>query len=61
MAASAARADEDWTDDGTASDGRIFRTARGGLIPAQQASPLARRSYDLRHVGVSLALKGRAE
>ena len=59
---------------GTAPDGRIFRTARGGLIqdsaysavwadaraaaltPAQHASPLARRPYDLRHAGVSLAL-----
>ena len=111
LAASAARAGKDWTDDGTARqqrglkhraqhetrtipippilvqmlrnhlkrhgtapDGRIFRTARGGLIqdsaysavwadaraaaltPAQQASPLARRPYDLRHAGVSLAL-----
>ena len=59
---------------GTAPDGRIFFTARGGLIqdsaysavwasaraaaltPAQHASPLARRPYDLRHAGVSLAL-----
>ncbi len=59
---------------GTAPDGRIFFTGRGGLIqdsaysavwagaraaaltPAQQASPLARRPYDLRHAGVSLAL-----
>jgi len=59
---------------GTAPDGRIFFTVRGGLIqdsaysavwagaraaaltPAQQASPLARRPYDLRHAGVSLAL-----
>jgi len=59
---------------GTAPDGRIFRTARGGLIqdsaysavwagaraaaltPAQHTSPLARRPYDLRHAGVSLAL-----
>jgi site-specific recombinase XerD len=58
----------------TAPDGRIFRTARGGLIqdsaysavwqearaaaltPSQHASPLARRPYDLRHAGVSLAL-----
>jgi hypothetical protein len=111
LAASAARAGKDWTDDGTARqarglkhraqhetrsipippvlvqmlrnhlkrygtapDGRIFRTVRGGLIqdsaysavwadaraaaltPAQQASPLARRPYDLRHAGVSLAL-----
>jgi len=104
LAASAARAGKDWTDDGTArqarglkhraqhetrtipippalvrllrahlkrygaaSDGRLFQTARGGLIqdsaysavwagaraaaltPARQASPLARRPYDLRH------------
>jgi integrase len=111
LAASAARAGKDWTDDGTARQvrglkhraqhetrsipippvlvrllrahlkqygtapsGRIFQTARGGLIqdsgysavwadaraaaltPAQQASPLARRPYDLRHAGVSLAL-----
>ena len=112
LAASAARAGKDWTDDGTARqarglkhraqhetrsipippvlvrmlrahlkrygtapDGRIFLTVRGGLIqdsaysavlgqdaraaaltPAQQASPLARRPYDLRHAGVSLAL-----
>ena len=111
LAASAARAGKDWTDDGTARqarglkhraqhetrsipippvlvqmlrahlkrygtapDGRIFRTVRGGLIqdsaysavwagaraaaltPAQHASPLARRPYDLRHAGVSLAL-----
>jgi site-specific recombinase XerD len=111
LAASAARAGKDWTDDGaarqarglkhraqhetrtipippvlaqmlrahlrrygSAPDGRIFRTVRGGLIqdsaysavwagaraaaltPAQHASPLARRPYDLRHAGVSLAL-----
>jgi len=111
LAASAARAGKDWTDDGTARqarglkhraqhetrtipippvlvqllrnhlkrystapDGRIFFTVRGGLIqdsaysavwadaraaaltPAQHASPLARRPYDLRHAGVSLAL-----
>ena len=111
LAASAARAGKEWTDDGTARqarglkhraqhetrsipippllvrmlrnhlkrygtapDGRIFQTARGGLIqdsaysavwaeartaaltPAQQASPLAGRPYDLRHAGVSLAL-----
>ena len=111
LAASAARAGKDWTDDGTARqarglkhraqhetrsipippvlvqmlrnhlkrygtapDGRLFRTVRGGLIqdsaysavwqearaaaltPAQHASPLARRPYDLRHAGVSLAL-----
>ena len=59
---------------GTAPDGRLFQTSRGGLIqdsaysavwadgraaaltPAQQASPLAARPYDLRHAGVSLAL-----
>ena len=111
LAASAARAGKDWTDDGTARqarglkhraqhetrsipippvlvqllrahlkrygtapDGRIFQTVRGGLIqdsaysavwadaraaaltPAQHASPLAGRPYDLRHAGVSLAL-----
>ena len=111
LATSAARAGQDWTDDGTARqqrglkhraqhetrsipippvlvrllrahlkrygtapDGRIFFTVRGGLIqdsaysavwqdaravalpPAQQASPLAGRPYDLRHAGVSLAL-----
>jgi integrase len=59
---------------GTAADGRIFRTSRGGLIqdsaysavwqaartaaltPAQYASPLTRRPYDLRHAAVSLWL-----
>ena len=59
---------------GTTPDGRIFRTARGGIIqdsaysadwaaaraaaltPAQHASPLARRPYDLRHAAVSLWL-----
>jgi integrase len=59
---------------GTTPDGRIFRTARGGIIQdsaysavwqnarttalsaAQQASPLARRPYDLRHAAVSLWL-----
>jgi integrase len=59
---------------GTALDGRLFRTARGGavqdsaysavwqaaraaaLTPAQHASPLARRPYDLRHAAVSLWL-----
>ena len=59
---------------GTAADGRLFRTSRGGLIqdsaysavwqaaraaaltPAQHASPLARRPYDLRHAAVSLWL-----
>jgi integrase len=111
LAASAARAGRDWTDDGTARqarglkhrapretrsvpippvlvdllrahlraygtppDGRLFRTSRGGLLqdsaysavwqaaraatltPAQHASPLARRPYDLRHAAVSLWL-----
>ena len=111
LAASAARAGRDWTDDGTArqarglkhrapretrsvpippvlvtmlqahlrtygtaADGRLFRTSRGGLLqdsaysavwqaaraaaltPAQHASPLARRPYDLRHAAVSLWL-----
>jgi integrase len=59
---------------GTGPGGRIFQTARGGIIqdsaysavwqdarqaaltPAQHASPLAGRPYDLRHAGVSLAL-----
>ena len=59
---------------GTSPDGRLFRTARGGLLqdsaysavwaaaraaaltPAQHASPLARRPYDLRHAAVSLWL-----
>ena len=59
---------------GTSPDGRIFRTARGGILqdsaysadwaaaraaaltPAQHASPLARRPYDLRHAAVSLWL-----
>ena len=59
---------------GTTPDGRIFRTARGGILqdsaysadwaaaraaaltPAQHASPLARRPYDLRHAAVSLWL-----
>jgi integrase len=59
---------------GTASDGRIFSSDRGGpvastaisdvwaeartlaLAPAQAASPLARRPYDLRHAAVSLLL-----
>jgi integrase len=59
---------------GTASDGRIFSSDRGGpvastaisdvwaeartlaLTPAQAASPLARRPYDLRHAAVSLWL-----
>jgi integrase len=59
---------------GTTPDGRVFRTARGGIVqdsaysavwqnartaslsPAQQASPLARRPYDLRHAAVSLWL-----
>ena len=109
LAASAARAGRDWTDDGTArqarglkhrapretrsvpipsvlvtmlqahlriygtaTDGRLFRTSCGGLLqdsaysafwqaartaalsPAQHASPLTRRPYDLRHAAVSL-------
>jgi integrase len=59
---------------GTGPGGRVFRTARGGLLndtgygevwerarrialtPAQQATPLARRPYDLRHAAVSLWL-----
>ncbi len=59
---------------GTASDGRLFSSARGhvvastaisdvwaaariyGLTPAQVASPLAGRPYDLRHAAVSLWL-----
>jgi integrase len=59
---------------GTATDGRLFRSERGGVIastaytevwqqartlaftPAQVASPLARRPYDLRHAAVSLWL-----
>lgn len=59
---------------GVGSDGRIFRSERGGVIastaytevwqearklafaPAQVASPLARRPYDLRHAAVSLWL-----
>ncbi|MBW8485107.1 site-specific integrase [Actinomadura parmotrematis] len=59
---------------GTAPDGRIFQTERGGVVgstaygdvwaetrplaltPAQVASLLARRPYDLRHAGVSLRL-----
>jgi integrase len=62
------------TEFGTAEDGRIFQTERGGIVgstaygdvwaqtrvlaltPAQVASPLARRPYDLRHAGVSLWL-----
>jgi integrase len=35
----------------------VWRQARPlGLTPAQVASPLARRPYDLRHGGVSLRL-----
>ncbi|MGA4994717.1 hypothetical protein [Nonomuraea bangladeshensis] len=59
---------------GTAKDGRIFRSERGGVVastaytevwqaarllaftPAQVASPLAKRPYDLRHAAVSLWL-----
>jgi integrase len=59
---------------GTAADGRLFRTATGGmiydtthtwaaartlaLVPEQVASPLAGRPYDLRHGAVSLWLNG---
>ena len=59
---------------GTAADGRLFRTATGGMIfdtthtwavartlaltPEQVASPLAARPYDLRHAAVSLWLNG---
>jgi integrase len=59
---------------GTGPDGRLFRTARGGIVqesgygevwakaraeafaPAQVASSLAKRPYDLRHACVSLWL-----
>ena len=59
---------------GTAADGRLFRTATGGMIydhtatwaaartfaltPEQVASPMAARPYDLRHGAVSLWLNG---
>ena len=59
---------------GTAADGRLFRTATGGmicdithtwagaralaLVPEQVASPLAARPNDLRHAAVSLWLNG---
>jgi integrase len=59
---------------GTAPDGRLFRTASGGMIyditqawatartlgldPEQVASPLAARPYDVRHAAVSLWLNG---
>jgi integrase len=59
---------------GTAADGRLFRSATGGMIydtthtwaaartlalaPEQVASPLAGRPYDLRHAAVSLWLNG---
>ncbi|GAA2688575.1 site-specific integrase [Streptomyces aculeolatus] len=64
---------------GVASDGRLFRTQRGGLIqdtgygevwaearsraltPAQSASLLAKRPYDLRHAAVSTWLSSRVE
>ena len=37
--------------------GRVWQLARGmALTPAQVASPLAGRPYDLRHSGVTLAL-----
>jgi hypothetical protein len=58
----------------TADDGRLFRTATGGMIfdtthswavartlalsPEQVVSPLAARPYDLRHAAVSLWLNG---
>jgi integrase len=58
----------------TAADGRLFRSATGGMIydtthtwaaartlalaPEQVASPLAGRPYDLRHAAVSLWLNG---
>jgi integrase len=58
---------------GTASEGRLFQTRRGGIVgsnyaaiwaaarplaltPAQVATPLAARPYDLRHAAVSLWL-----
>ena len=57
---------------GTAAEGRLFRTATGGMIydtthtwavartlaltPEQVVSPLAARPYDLRHAAVSLWL-----
>jgi integrase len=59
---------------GPATDGRLFRTATGGMVydtthtwgiartlalaPEQVASPLAGRPYDLRHAAVSLWLNG---
>jgi integrase len=59
---------------GAAADGRLFRTATGGMIydhtatwaaartfaltPEQVASPMAARPYDLRHGAVSLWLNG---
>ncbi|WP_275956477.1 hypothetical protein [Nonomuraea sediminis] len=61
-------------EDGTAKDGRLFRSERDGIVqstvytevwqaarllaftPAQVASPLAKRPYDLRHAAVSLWL-----
>jgi integrase len=64
---------------GVASDGRLFRTQRGGLIqdtgygevwaearkraliPAQHASHLAKRPYDLRHAAVSTWLSSGVE
>ncbi|WP_342775029.1 tyrosine-type recombinase/integrase [Nonomuraea diastatica] len=55
---------------GTAKDGRIFRSDRGGVVastaytkvwqaasrPLRAASPLAKRPYDLRHAAVTLWL-----
>jgi integrase len=61
---------------GTAPDGRLFSSVRGGELPtityrrawiiarkaaltaAEQASPLARRPYDLRHACLSTWLNG---
>jgi integrase len=69
-----AQAGSPFTAVGTAADGRLFRTATGGMIydhthtwaaartlgltPEQVASPLAARPYDLRHGAVSLWLNG---
>jgi integrase len=41
----------------SARTGEVWQRARpAALTPAQQASPLARRPYDLRHAAVSLWL-----
>jgi len=61
-------------ESGTAQDGRPFRTVTGGMIfdtthtwaiartlaltPEQVASPLAARTYDLRHAAVPPWLNG---